>query len=84
MKKTGSALIREMVGPAGSMSEGVFSREKSGEEEEFRSLPACPAGLLLEDWALTATGAKHASRKRTAVNKKAEDENALCVMKNPV
>jgi hypothetical protein len=84
MRKTGSALINEMVGPAGSISEGVFSRAKSGEEEEFRSLPACPAGLLLEDCAWAATGAKHASRQKTAVERKAEDGSALSVMKNPV
>jgi hypothetical protein len=37
MRKTGSELTSEMVGPAGSTSDGAFSRTKSGEEED-----ACP------------------------------------------
>jgi hypothetical protein len=73
-----------MVGPAGSISEGVFSRAKSGEEDEVRSPPACPAGLLLEDWARAATGAKHANRQKTAVDRRADDGSDLSVMKNPV
>jgi len=73
-----------MVGPAGSISEGAFSREKSGEEDEVRSFPAGPAELLLEDWAWAATGANHANRQKTAVDRRAEDGNALSVMKNPV
>ena len=35
MMNTGSELIREMVGPAGSMSEGAFSCAYNCPEEEF-------------------------------------------------
>ena len=79
--KTGSALISEMVGPAGSISEGAFSRLKSGEEDE-----ACcfPVSLLLEDWAWAAIGAKQVNRQKTAVDRTAEDGSALSVIGNPV
>jgi hypothetical protein len=84
MRKTGSALISEMVGPAGSTSEGAFSRTNSDVEDEV-----CPsleelAELLLEDWPGAAAGAKHAKRQKTAAGRTAEDENARNVMKNPV
>jgi hypothetical protein len=36
-----------MVGPAGSIKDGAFSRAYPGEDEELGSL----AELLLEDWA---------------------------------
>jgi hypothetical protein len=42
---TGSALVREMVGPAGSTSDGVFSRTYACAEVEPWSMD----GLLLED-----------------------------------
>jgi hypothetical protein len=51
MAKTGSELTREMVGPAGSTSEGAFSC--TGWEDE---LCRSDDGLLLEDCA-KATGA---------------------------
>jgi hypothetical protein len=35
MMNTGSALMSEIVGPAGSISEGAFSRAYIGPEEEF-------------------------------------------------
>jgi hypothetical protein len=77
--KTGSALISEMVGPAGSISEGAFSRLKSGEEDEV----CCFPGLLLEDWHWAATGTKHAKRHKTADERRAEDGSALSVIGNP-
>jgi hypothetical protein len=84
MRKTGSELTSEMVGPAGSTSEGAFSRTKSGEEDEVCPPPACLAELLLEDWVRAATGARPANRQKAAVARTAEDENVLSVMKNPV
>jgi hypothetical protein len=83
MTKTGSALISEMVGPAGSTSEGAFSRTKSGEEDEVCPPPAELAGLLPEDWARAAAGANPANRQKNAADRTAEDESALNVMKNP-
>ena len=49
MRKTGSTLTSEMVGPAGSTSEGAFSRTKSGEEDEVCSSADELAEPLLED-----------------------------------
>jgi hypothetical protein len=83
MTKTGSALTSEMVGPAGSTSEGAFSRTKSGEEDDVCPPPDALAGLLLEDWARAAAGARLANRQNTAADRTAEDGNALNVMKNP-
>jgi hypothetical protein len=83
MTKTGSALISEMVGPAGSTSEGAFSRTKSGEEDDVCPPAAELAGLLPEDWALAAAGVRPARRQKTAAGSMAEDGNALNVMKNP-
>jgi hypothetical protein len=84
MRKTGSALTSEMVGPAGSTSEGAFSRTKSGEEDDV-----CPTAdeldeLLLGDWASAEAGAMPAKRKRTATGKRAKTEYGLIVMNNPV
>jgi hypothetical protein len=84
MRKTGSALTSEIVGPAGSTSEGAFSRTKSGEEDEV-----CPpadelAELLLEDWARAAAAARPAKRQKTAADSTAKSGNTLNVMKNPV
>jgi hypothetical protein len=44
MRKTASELMSEMVGPAGSTSEGAFSLAKADEVEEF-----CPAAEELEE-----------------------------------
>ncbi len=41
--------MSEMVGPAGSINDGAFSRTKSGEEDEVCPSPADLAELLLED-----------------------------------
>jgi hypothetical protein len=80
MTKTGSALTSEMVGPAGSTSEGAFSRTKSGEEDDV----CPPADELLEDWASAAAGAILAKRQNIAAERTVTDGNALNVMKNPV
>jgi hypothetical protein len=45
MANTGSALVREIVGPAGSTSEGVLSRTYACVDDD----PWSPPGLLLED-----------------------------------
>jgi hypothetical protein len=83
MRKTGSALTSEMVGPAGSTSEGAFSRTKSGKEEDVCPPPDEP-GELLEDWARAEAGAIPAKRQRTATGRTAKNEYGLNVMKNPV
>jgi hypothetical protein len=70
-----------MVGPAGSTSEGAFSRTKSGEEED--DCPP-PDELLLEDWASAEAGAMPAKRQKTAIGRRAKTEYGLNVMKNPV
>jgi hypothetical protein len=74
MRKTGSALTSEMVGPAGSTSEGAFSRTKSGEEEDVCPPPDEPDELLLEDWASAEAGAMPAKRQRTAAGRTAKTE----------
>jgi hypothetical protein len=84
MMKTGSALISEMVGPAGSTSEGAFSRTNSDVEDEV-----CPPldeleELLPEDWASAAAGARPAKRQKTATDRTAKSGNGLNFMKNPV
>jgi hypothetical protein len=84
MRKTGSALTSEMVGPAGSTSEGAFSRTKSGEEEDVCPTPDEPDELLLEDWASAETGAMPVIRQKTATGRRAKTEYGLNVMKNPV
>jgi hypothetical protein len=43
MVKTDSSLTSEMVGPAGSTSEGAFSCTIAGEEEELWLLEELPA-----------------------------------------
>jgi hypothetical protein len=83
MRKTGSALTSEMVGPAGSTNEGAFSRTNSGEEDEVCS-PLDGLAELLEDWANAVAGEKPAKRQKTAADRTAKDGNALNVMKNPV
>jgi hypothetical protein len=84
MRKTGSALTSEMVGPAGSTSEGAFSRTNSGEEDEVCPPPGELAELLLEDWANAVAGVRPAKRQKTAADRTAKDGKALNVMKNPV
>jgi hypothetical protein len=83
MRKTGSTLTSEIVGPAGSTSDGAFSRTKSAEEDEV-----CPPpdGLaeLLEDWVIAVAGKRPAKRQKTAADRTAKDGNVLNVMKNPV
>jgi hypothetical protein len=81
--KTGSVLTSEIVGPAGSTSEGAFSRTKSGEDDEVCSLPDVLAELL-EDWASAVAGEKPAKRQKTAADRTAKNGNGLDVMKNPV
>jgi len=79
MRKTGSVLIIEMVGPAGSTSEGAFSCTKSGDEDDVCS----PLGELAElpvGWANAAAGEKQAKRQKTATDRTAKDGNALNVM----
>jgi hypothetical protein len=83
MMKTGSELVSEMVGPAGSTRDGAFSCTSPCAEEE-----ACPfpegAVELLGDWAQAAAGGIDASRQRTATDEIAENLVALNVMENPV
>jgi hypothetical protein len=83
MTNTGSALTSEMVGPAGSTSEGAFSRTNSGEDDEVCPPPDGLA-VLLEDWAYAASGEYPAKRQKTAANRTAKYGNVLNVMKNPV
>jgi hypothetical protein len=68
-----------MVGPAGSTSEGAFSRTKSGEEDEV-----CPSfdelAELLEDWANAVAGDRPAIRIKTAAGKTAKSGDDLSVM----
>jgi hypothetical protein len=73
-----------MVGPAGSTSEGAFSRTNSDVEDED-----CPSldelgEVLPEDWASTVAGVRPVKRQKTAADRTAKDGNALNVMKNPV
>jgi hypothetical protein len=83
MRKTGSVLTSEIVGPAGSTSEGAFSRTKSGEDDEVCSLPDGLAELL-GDWACAMAGEKPAKRQKTAADRTVKNGNGLDVMKNPV
>jgi len=62
MKKTGSELISEMVGPAGSMSDGAFSRCMPGADADEDEL--CE---LEDDCPWERTGA--AESNRSAVEK---------------
>jgi hypothetical protein len=84
MRKTGSELISEMVGPAGSTSEGAFSRAYAGEEEEFCPGPEELEELALEDWARAEGKGRAANRQRRAAERTAEDGDDLNVMENPV
>jgi hypothetical protein len=84
MRKTGSELTSEMVGPAGSTSEGAFSCTKACGEDELCPAPGDLEELLLEDWAQATVDGRTAHRQKTANKKAAEDRNALNVMKNPV
>jgi len=72
-------LIIEMVGPAGSTSEGAFSRTKSDDEDEVCS-PLGELAELPEDWANAAAGERPAKRQKTATGRTAKDGNALNVM----
>jgi hypothetical protein len=83
MRKTGSALTSEIVGPAGSTREGAFSRTKSAEEDEFCPSPDWLAELL-ECWANAVAGERPAKRQKTAADRTVKDGNNLNVMKNPV
>jgi hypothetical protein len=83
MKKTGSELISEMVGPAGSISEGAFSVASRCEEGECCPPAADWAGLLDEDWARATAAAYPASRQIAAAQNTAEDRKTLDVMKKP-
>ena len=76
--------MSEMVGPAGSTSEGAFSLAKADVVAEF-----CPAAeeleeLVPEDWARAEGKGKLASRQKTAGRRRTEDLDALSVMENPV
>jgi hypothetical protein len=84
MRKTASELMSEMVGPAGSTSEGAFSLAKACEGEEF-----CPAAeeleeLAPEDWARAAGKGRPANKQKTARRRRTEYLDALSVMENPV
>ncbi len=75
MMKTGSELISEMVGPAGSTSEGAFSRGgptgPEDEEDEEEELCACAAACTGEN-----AGDRH-SAAATAALKKRIGENCI-------
>ncbi len=80
MTKTGSELTSEMVGPAGSTSEGAFSRGGSAcEEEEL----CWPLDELLEDWAWLTADKSPASRHETAAENTANDRILREVMCGP-
>ena len=64
--KSGSEPMREMVGPAGSMSEGAFSRAYTGPEEELLD------DELPEDCAAAGQGANPADKPRNAANMNAK------------
>jgi hypothetical protein len=84
MRKTGSELISEMVGPAGSTSDGAFSRANACEEEELCPAPEELDELAPEDWARAEVERRPANMQETAIERTAEDGYALNVMKNPV
>jgi hypothetical protein len=79
MRKTGSVLIIEMVGPAGSTSEGAFSCAISGDEDEVCSSLGALAELLV-GWANDVAGERQAKMQKTATIRTAKDGNALNVM----
>jgi hypothetical protein len=84
MMKTGSALISEMVGPAGSIKDGAFSRAIVCvcEEEVWPDWDGL-AGLLPGDWAHAMADGRTARRQFAAKVRVTEDGSALDVMKNP-
>jgi hypothetical protein len=69
--------MSEMVGPAGSISEGAFSRAYICPEDELWLEEE-----LLEDWAGVNMGANPTNKNRIATGKKAEDCNRR-VMRKP-
>jgi hypothetical protein len=73
-----------MVGPAGSTSEGAFSRAYAGEVEEFCAVPKELEELAPEDWARAEGKGRPASRQRRATERTAEDGDDLNVMESPV
>jgi hypothetical protein len=74
MMKTGSELTSEMVGPAGSTSEGAFSCTNPCAEDELWPFSEGVAELLLELWERAMAGERPAGRQRKASDKTAEDE----------
>jgi len=72
-------LTIEMVGPAGSTSEGAFSCATTCEEDEFCAL----LEPLLDDCARAASGGRPANRKSAAAERRTEDRIALNVIENP-
>lgn len=77
---TGSELTSEMVGPAGSTREGVFSCTYPCACED----DDCPLDELLpEDWARAGAGARPASRQKRTAEKMANDRNVRDVIREP-
>jgi hypothetical protein len=77
MRKTGSELTSEMVGPAGSTSDGAFSCWKAIEEDELWLLPE-----LLADWPKAALHAEPAESHKTEAKRKANSRavrNVMCI-----
>jgi hypothetical protein len=66
MINTGSELISEIVGPAGSISDGAFSWAYTPEEDELWLLE-----LPFEDWAQDGAAAIPASRQKKAAKEHA-------------
>ena len=75
---TGSELISEMVGPAGSISDGAFSRAYICVEDELWLEEE-----LANDCAGAGTGAKAANKHKVEAEKKAKNCNRRGVMRRP-
>jgi hypothetical protein len=77
--KTGSALVKEMVGPAGSTRVGVLSRAYACADDE----PCSSDELLLELWAPAAAAAMPANRHKKMAKGKYFERTVLNVMGKP-
>lgn len=74
--KTCSEGTSEMVGPAGSTSEGAFSCCAGPVEDELDE-PCCLDELLSDDWACAGAGQEPANRTKTAETENRNDRNGI-------
>lgn len=82
MRKTGSELTSEMVGPAGSIADGAFSRW-IGCEDELWSFADLEAGPLSGDCARACETDSPAKRQKTNTARTENDRLVRKVIGNP-